>query len=228
MHDCSQSDPVDPADDVLAGQAVYSGRVLRLYDWLVLGISNRWIWRSPTSRLLAHYDHYVTGNHLDVGVGTGYFLDRCRFPVPQPRVALMDLNENCLKHAAIRIARYLPKTYRRNILEPIPFDEEPFDSIGLNYVLHCLPGEITVKACLFDHLQALLNPGGVIFGSTLLASGVPRSRMARRLMDAYNQRGVFANAGDSREALEDALRKRFEEWRLETIGCAALFQARRR
>ena len=62
------------ADDVRAGQAVYSPRVLRTYDLFVLGLSNRLIWKCPTKKLLAFYNEHVSGNHLDVGVGTGYFL----------------------------------------------------------------------------------------------------------------------------------------------------------
>jgi hypothetical protein len=74
-------------EQVAAGHAVYTKRMLGIYDFLVLGLSNRLIWRCPTQRLIEHYNRHVTSNHLDVGVGTGYFLDRCRFPSAAPRVA---------------------------------------------------------------------------------------------------------------------------------------------
>jgi hypothetical protein len=211
-------------EDIEAGQAVYTPRVLRLYDLLVLGLSNRFIWKCPTPRLLAHYDAHVTGNHLDVGVGTGYFLDRCRFPA-SPRVALMDLNDNALRFAANRIARYAPKTYRRNVLEPIAFEAEPFDSIGVNYLLHCLPGSIAEKAILFDHLRPLMADGAILFGSTLLQCGVARTAAARRLMAFYNGKGVFSNARDDLDGLRSALEARFRDVSIETVGCAALFSA---
>ena len=95
---------------VLAGQAAYTKRALAAYDLLVLGVSNRFIWRCPTQRLLDHYNGHVTANHLDAGVGTGYFLDKCRFPSPAPRIALLDLNQNTLDFASRRIARYKPET----------------------------------------------------------------------------------------------------------------------
>ena len=104
---------------VLAGQAVYTKPMLAAYDLLVLGVSNRFIWGCPTQRLLDHYNRHVTANHLDAGVGTGYFLDKCRFPSPAPRIALLDLNQNTLDFASRRIARYKPETYRRNVLEPL-------------------------------------------------------------------------------------------------------------
>jgi methylase of polypeptide subunit release factors len=118
-----------PDEQVVAGQAVYSKRLLRVYDVVVLGVSNRLIWKCPTQRLEQHYKQHITANHLDVGVGTGYFLDRCSLPSPSPRIALMDLNQNALEFASHRFARYKPETYRRNVLEPISIDAARFDSV---------------------------------------------------------------------------------------------------
>jgi len=213
-------------EQVNAGQAVYTPRTLSVYDFVVLGISNRFIWKCPTQRLLKHYDRHVTGNHLDAGVGTGYFLDHCRFPVAAPRLALMDLNAHTLDYAARRIARYRPERYRRNVLEPIAFDGPKFDSIGVNYLLHCLPGSIGTKASVFDHLRALMNPGAVIFGSTLLQGGVERSRAARGLMHVYNRKGIFSNRDDHLDELRHELTARFGDVTVDVEGCAALFAAR--
>ena len=58
---------------VEAGQAVYTKPMLAVYDLLVLGFSNRLVWRCPSKHILALYDRYVTANHLDVGVGTDIF-----------------------------------------------------------------------------------------------------------------------------------------------------------
>lgn len=210
---------------VAAGQAVYTKRLLNAYDLLVLGISNRFIWRCPTPRLLAHYNRHVSANHLDVGVGTGYFLDRCKFPTPSPRVALMDLNPNSLEFAACRIARYSPETYVRNVLEPIDDPPAKFDSVGVNYLLHCLPGTIESKAAAFDHLSPLMNPGAVIFGSTLLQGGVKRNWAAKRLMKFYNSKGVFTNTADNLDGLDRELHQRFRDVSIEIIGSAAVFAA---
>jgi 2-polyprenyl-3-methyl-5-hydroxy-6-metoxy-1,4-benzoquinol methylase len=212
-------------DQVEAGQAVYTKRVLGAYDFLVLGVSNRFIWKCPSRRLMEHYDKYISANHLDVGVGTGYFLDRCRFPSPAPRVALMDLNQNALDFASQRIARHYPDAYLRNVLEPIPFDAPKFDSIGVNYLLHCLPGSMESKAVVFDHLKPLMNPGAVLFGSTLLQGGVPRNWAAKRLMDVYNRKGIFSNESDDLDGLKRALGRRFQAVSVEVAGCAALFSA---
>ena len=212
--------------DVIAGQAAYTPLSLRLlYDLVVLGISNRMLWRCPTRRLLRFYDDNVSANHLDVGVATGYYPAHCRFPAQPVRLGLMDLNEHCLRRAAQRTERYRPLPLLRNALEPIPFDGPRFDSVALFYLLHCLPGDIEDKACVFDHLRPLMRDGAVLFGATIVQGAAPRSRAASRLMDLYNARGIFSNAHDTTEALEAALAARFRHWHVEVQGCVALFRA---
>lgn len=213
-------------DAVAAGQAVYDKRTLAIYDLLVLGLSNRWIWRCPTPVQLDHYNNNLSANHLDVGVGTGYFLDKSRFPVDAPRVALMDLNRNSLEASARRIARYNPQVYPRNVLDPIPFEAEKFDSVGVNYLLHCLPGTLEAKSVAFDHLKALMKPGAVIFGATLLQGGVERDWAAKRLMAVYNRKRIFSNESDNLIGLERALSERFHSVSISVIGCGALFSGR--
>ncbi len=216
-----------PSDEqVEAGQAVYTKSTLSAYDTIVLGISNRYIWKCPSARIEEHYNKYISANHLDVGVGTGYFLDRCRFPSESPRVVLMDLNPNTLDFASNRISRYAPETYIQNILEPISADIPRFDSVGLNYLLHCVPGAITKKAVAFDHLISLMIPGATIFGATILQIGVPRNWAAVQLMKLYNEKGIFSNSSDDLEGLERALNERFVDVSLKVVGCVALFSGR--
>lgn len=214
------------AEEVAAGQAVYTRRVLRAYDFFVLGVSNRFIWRCPTPRLLEHYRAHVTASHLDVGVGTGYYLDHCRFPVAAPRIALLDLNPETLRFSSRRIARYEPKAYLRNVLEPFTLEGARFDSVAANYLLHCLPGSLQSKSVVFDHLKQHMNPGAVIFGSTLLGDSAALGWAGRRLMNFYNEKGIFSNREDTWAELERALAARFREVSMHSVGCAALFAAR--
>ena len=215
-----------PEEQVRAGHAAYTRRSLRLYDIVVLGLTNHLIWNCPTKRLLQNYNKHITANHLDVGVGTGYFLDHCRFPSHTPRIALSDINRNSLDFAARRIARHTPETYLRNVLEPVSIAAANFDSIGINYLLHCLPGTLAAKTVILDHLKALMNPNAVLFGSTLLQDGVSRSWLARRLMAFYNKKGIFSNQHDDLNGLKQALNQRFHDVSVETVGCAALFSGR--
>lgn len=211
---------------VKAGQAVYTKDNLRFYDLIVLRLSNTLVWKCSTQRQLEHYDKHVTANHLDVGVGTGYYLNKCSFPSPTPRIALSDINQNSLDFASRRIARYRPETFRQNILEPLTTGIAQFDSVGVNYLLHCLPGTIKSKTVVFDHLKSLMNDDAVIFGSTLLQGGVSRGWSAKCLMALYNKKGIFSNRNDDLDGLDFALRQRFRKVSLEVVGCAALFSGR--
>ena len=213
-------------DSVEAGQAIYTQRTLWLYDLIVLGISNQFIWQCPTQQLVNHYNKNITANHLDVGVGTGYFLDRCQFLSSTPRIALMDLNTNALEFAAQRLTRYQLEQYCKNVLEPITLEVKKFDSVGINYLLHCLPGSIESKSIAFDHLQTLMNPNAVIFGSTLLQGNVPRNWFAKRLMGVYNSKGIFSNQDDDLAGLDRSLNNRFRDVSIQVVGCVALFSGR--
>jgi hypothetical protein len=214
-----------PNDHALAGHAVYTKTVLTIYDAWVHGMSNPLIWRCPTIHLRGLYDRHVSRNHMDVGVGTGYFLDRCTFPSPRPRLALVDANPNSLEVAARRLHRYRPTLYQGNVLRPLDIDRPPFDSIGLMYVLHCLPGNLAAKAVVFDHLNALFGPAGVLFGATILSGGVHASGAARKLMHIYNAKGIFSNADDHLDALRAVLEETYAEVQIDVIGCVALFSA---
>jgi SAM-dependent methyltransferase len=212
------------SDRIEAGQAVYSPVVLRTYDWIVLGLSNRFLWRCPTAELRRLYDRNVSDRHLDVGVGTGYFLDRAKWPVARPEITLLDLNPNCLAMASRRIRRFSPQAVRANVLAPLP-PLGPFKSAGLCYLLHCLPGAIAEKAVAFDHLAPLLAPGARVFGATIVQGSAPRSRLAQAVMNLYNDKGIFSNADDAAERLDAALRKRFRGVEVRLRGTVALFEA---
>jgi hypothetical protein len=213
--------------DVLAGQAAYNRWVLAAYDIGVLGISNRFLWRCPTERLRGLYDDHASARHLDIGVGTGYYLDKARWPTPNPAVTLVDLNQNALHTASTRIRRFAPRTAVRNALEPVGnLPGAPFDSVGVNYLLHCLPGDLETKTGqLLASIQPAMASDAVLFGSTILATAARLSRPARTLFDFYNRKGVFHNADDHAEALDRALATAFTDHRMELVGGVATFVA---
>ena len=66
----------------------------------------------------------------------------------------MDLKSNTLEFTSRRIARYNPKTYRRNILEPINLNVEKFDSRGLGGVFLVF----ILNFSLAPHAEKLSHP----------------------------------------------------------------------
>lgn len=207
------------------GQAVYSPSVLRLYDLWVLGFSNRVLWRCPSHHIEALYDRNVSADHLDIGVGTGYFLDRARYPDKSPTITLLDLNSSSLAAAARRIERFKPRCVKADAFEPLPLDRS-FSSVALCYLLHCLPGRMADKAIVFDNTARVLRPEGRLFGATIVQGNAPRGAAARALMALYNAKGIFSNRDDTAETLQHELTSRFAAVTVEVIGCVALFEAK--
>ncbi|KAK9325742.1 hypothetical protein V1517DRAFT_350296 [Lipomyces orientalis] len=200
----------------IAGQAIYTKLV-----------SNWWIWKCPTPIILTYYDRHMSDNHLDVGVGTGYYLVRAKYPSANPRIVLFDLNSNALEHTMNRIARFAPESHQVDVLEPISLKgHAKFDSVGINYLLHCLPGVgISGKSCVFDHLRETMNDDAVLFGATILGRELPRSWVAKKLIAIYNSKGVFSNRDDGLVDLKGELEKRFRDVDIEDFGCVATFSA---
>lgn len=207
-------------------QRYFNRLSLQFYDLVLYHFVSKHAWGCSTALLDAHYAQHVSANHLEVGVGTGYLLDRVRFPTPTPRLTLMDFSASCLEKTGKRVARYQPQAVRQNILQPVTADLEKFDSIAINYVLHCVPGSFREKGIAFAHLKPLLNEGGVLFGSTVLAKGVPLNPLARGLLWLFNAIGIFINRDDSLEDLSAALNQNFAEVDLKVVGCTAVFAAR--
>ena len=212
------------AEAIAKAHAIYTPFMLSFYDLLVHGVSNHLAWRCPTWRLTELYRANLSPNHLEAGVGTGYFLDRAGGPAPK-RLVLLDINQNCLERAGRRLARFKPEMCEANLLAPLTLDLAPFSSIGLTYVLHCLPESMGEKLKALDHLQPLMQDGAVLFGATILGRGIEPNYAARMLLDLYNEKGVFNNREDDLETLTDGLRQRFDDVHVESQGCVALFRA---
>lgn len=219
----SGSTELDPR--IVIAQKVYTKRILSVYDPLVLHVFCGLIWGAAPRHMLRLYDRNVSSRHLELGPGTGYFLRRCRFPVPKPEITLVDLSEECLTSSAERLRQYDPATCKANLLEPLPLPSRHFDSVGLNLVMHTIPGGWAVKGAVFKHAAACMRPGGTLFGSTVLAEGVPMGAFTRRAMAEQYRRGNFQNQGDDPDGLKRELYKHFASVNLVIRGCVALFEA---
>lgn len=204
----------------------YTRLGLRLYDPLIVNVVAPHVWGCSPDALLDHYREHVTSNHADIGVGTGYFLDRCGFGSANPRLALIDLQPNCLAYTAQRLSRYRPHTYVRDVLRPMgDIPGGPFDSIALGGIIHCLAGDLTRKSKVFDTIAPLTQRETRIFGHTLVYDGV-EDRFRRVLMHPLlNGLRVIDNRNDHLSDLHRELNARFIDCHVELIGCMALFSA---
>ena len=204
---------------------VYTKSFLPIYDLYVLKFSNTFVWKCPSSKLQEFYNINISHNHLDVGAGTGYFMDHARF-LDKPNIGLLDSNPNSLAAAAHRIRRYQPTCYQADIMQPLQLPMPKFDTISLNYLLHCLPGNFYDKEIVFKNVVPLLNPHGVVFGSTILGDKSKANWLAKKLLDIYNAKGFFGNLNDNLQDLEQVLARNFQTYTVYQIGMVATFIGR--
>lgn len=214
---------MDPSDPAYLGQKAYGPLLLSVYDWWVLGIMAQVVWRSPTRRFVERYRPLFGKRHLDIGPGSGYFID-----VAGPagmELTLLDPNRHVLDHCAKRLSRFAPTVVEADVLKPLPV-RGTFDSVALSAVLHCLPGPLEAKEVAIRNAAAVLDPGGVLFGATVLGIEERHSAPARAFVKAANKQGGFDNLGDTRDGLEDILSASFNEVEVDVVGSLALFVAR--
>jgi SAM-dependent methyltransferase len=213
--------------DTDQGAAIYSPLVLKLYDWWVLGISNRYAWQCSTRAvLLPFFRRHLGDRHLDVGVGTGFYPARASLP-QSARLTLLHLNPVSLHAAQRRLMRRSTQVVRHDVMNPLPGRVgKNMDSISLFYLLHCLPGTMTDKSKVFGHLKAHLAPDGVLYGATILGDEAGHNAFGRKLMALYNRKGIFGNQHDTRDGLALALKHHFAKVDIRVEGKVALFEAR--
>jgi SAM-dependent methyltransferase len=206
---------------------------LLLYDAGVYRIWNPYIWECPTSSLQEHFDRYVRSIHLEAGCGTGYLPDRCRRfdnrsagdSHKQWMLTLLDYSPGSLAWAGRRLRRYQPHLIRHNLFHPLPHLSHRFESICLNYVLHCLPGSFAQKEKVIANLKAVMAPEGVLFGSIILGTDAAKNNCAGAILKLYNFIGSFHNTHDTAEDLAVALSNNFQYHACRVIGSVALFAA---
>ncbi|MGX1779243.1 class I SAM-dependent methyltransferase [Nocardia brasiliensis] len=208
-----------------AGAAPYSPLLLKIYDQWVLGFNNPRVWRCDTSHLLEQYDRTVSGRHLDIGPGTGWFLAHARFDVAAPEIDLVDLNPAPLAMAAERLRRrgITARTHQGSVLSPLPVDHQ-FASVAASLLMHCVPGGWDTKGIAFQHIAAVTADDGVFFGSTVLSS--PETVLSRLVGGAFRLQGGFDNAADDEPGLRRALEAAWGTVQLHRVGQMALWTAR--
>jgi SAM-dependent methyltransferase len=216
---------MDRNDPSYKGQAGYTPLLLKIYDPWVLGFMARVTWRCPIPPGIERYRRLVGSRHLDVGPGTGYFLDKAG-PFEGTEITLLDPNPNVLRHASRRLAAVHPITVEADVMKPLPV-EGPFDSAALSFVLHCLRGPQSHKAVAIRNIADVLAPDGVLFGGTVLGLAERHTPQARAFLRFANWHGDFDNLGDTSEGLRQILEGSFETVEVEVVGSTANFIARK-
>lgn len=215
----------DSASRVAA--APYTRPFLAIYDLWVIRLSNRFAWRCDAQVMLGLYREHIGRRHLEVGPGSGWYLANARRQVDGD-VVLLDLNPVPLAYTRRRLEKSgsAVSAVTGSVLDPVPEAAGTgFDSIGLNFVMHCVPGTFAEKGIAFKHLARVLSDDGVLFGSTILGRR-SHTVFGRALSAAYTRVGAFNNGNDDREGLQEALGAAFRKFSVTEVGDVTLFTAR--
>ncbi len=204
----------------------YHRCALPAYDFGVYKVWNPAVWRCPSDLILEHYRRHTGPSHMDIGCGTGYLLDRLNRSAFD-RLVLVDLSPHSLAWSRKRLRRYHPEMVKHNILVPMPQQIGVFDSISVNYVLHCLPTTLKEKCGVIAGLTRCLAEDGVVFGTTISGRYSQHSIRAKGMLWLYNHIGSFTNAFDSAAELEKCLKQDYRDVSVRQIGSVIFFSARR-
>jgi hypothetical protein len=77
------------------------------------------------------------------------------------------------------------------------------------------------------NVAALLEPGGVLFGATVLGTPELHTWLSRAAMRENNRRGIFDNLSDTEDQLREILNQSFAVVDLHVVGSVAVFSAAR-
>lgn len=207
------------------GQLFFTAMSHKVYDTGLYGFVTPLIWKYKTKDILESYQNNISKNHLEIGVGTGFLIKHSKPEVTDFRLTLMDLNSNCLKKSNHRLSIFNPELIQQDILKPFQGCEDRFDSIGMNYVLHCVDGDFKRKSIVFDHVYASLTGGGIFFGATLLTEGTERNLASILLMKLLSSLCIFTNGSDSLNDFSIALKERFSIVEISVHGSAVVWRA---
>jgi SAM-dependent methyltransferase len=214
---------MDRNDPSYKGQAGYNRFLLAIYDPFVLGFMARAVWRCPIPPFVERYRQHLGRRHLDVGPGTGYFIEKAA-PPDGTEITLLDPNPNVLARSSRRLAAMHPVIIQADVVKPLPVEGQ-FDSAALSFVLHCLRGPQSHKAVAIRNIADVLAPDGVLFGGTVLGLAEQHTPQARAVLRAFNKEGSFDNLGDTAEGLRRILEESFETAEVDVIGSTAQFTA---
>jgi len=206
------------------GETLYTPWRLAFYDWWVLGVVNSYAWCCPTSTyLMPLFKENVRKNHLDIGVGTGYFLGQA---VPKDvNLTLVDNESHALAVAKDRAGRPDAAAVLADVLEPLPLSQK-YGSVSMYYLLHCVRASVEDKCKVFSHIKEHMEPDGVLTGANVLGKGVAQDNFfGRFIRRAITSHGIFANQEDNAYDFEKALRDNFNKVETWVVGSVFIFRA---
>ena len=164
-------------------------------------------------------------NHLEIGPGSGYFLYPQNHCKNIKNLKLMDINKPILNSSLQNLTKYYNniEIYHHNIFEQ-EIKLPNVESVGINYVLHCVPGKLEDK---FNNLLNNLPNSINIFGSTVINDNDKQTLISKTELLFLNQYQIFNNKLDYSNNLINFLKYNNLDHQTKIIGNVLLFEIKK-
>ena len=191
---------------------------LFFYDYLVNDLNCSFVWKCSQRNILHNYRN-ISDNHIEIGPGTGYFLKNKTFDTLQ----LLDINNDILTNASLNLKGNCSqiKSFQHDIFTSSLPQLSKCNSIGLTYVLHCLPGKIENN--LDNLIRHIPYKNYNLYGASVIRDPVEKNSLAEMELFWLNKIGVFNNSNDTYSSLEKYFKKNNFQYDLKLEGYVAIF-----
>lgn len=200
----------------------FISKSLQLYDVFVNEINCKYIWSCDKSKIFNLYQKNVRPNHVEIGPGTGYYLKPSMHKIKN--LSLVDINQDILDYSQKKLKEdnCNIETFRINLFSnPTKFTITENSSIGVNCVLHCIPGKLQDKIqCILDNIE---NDKNVILFGTTVVHDKSDSVLVNLELKFLNYFKIFQNCNDFSHELVEYLHKKKYTYRIEKFGQILFF-----
>ena len=189
-------------------------------------INCKYVWQCSDKNICQLYKNNIQKHHIEIGPGTGYYLKP--YISNLNSLELIDVNSNVLRYANMRLhhSDLKKKITNINLFKKnniIQINNE-ITSIGVNCVLHCVPGPIETNIDnLINNIQKQnKNNKIIIFGSSVINDS-NKNILQDFELALLNYFRIFDNKKDNEERLIDYFHHKQLKYKINKIGSIILF-----
>ena len=196
---------------------------IQRYDRYVNEINCEKVWKCSQKHIIDNYRKNIDEKHLEIGPGTGYFLKKENLGVDFNKLTLVDVNTEILDYSKNNLQCECSDidVVSHNLFTCKIPEGVDFNSVGINYVLHCVPGNLQTK---LDNLICNLGDNKYnLFGASVICDPLHMNVIAEYELIFLNAFGIFHNNNDTYEELDQYLNKTGLNFTLEKQGYVAIF-----
>lgn len=195
--------------------------IFKNYDLLVNNLNCKYVWKCDQKYIQNIYDKNITRNHIEIGPGTGYFLKKYKFD----NLTLIDVNQDILEESSRNLENNCKNIniINHNIFEKNnKLEIKNYNSIGINYVLHCVPNDLSYS--ISNMINNIPNNNLTLFGSTVIPSEKDKFSLAQLEIYFLNKFGIFNNKSHSVNDISLYIKNNFQNYNMNKIGNSFLFE----